>query len=114
MADWHSVPVQSCCKERATAVASHCAAVLLLCRFNTDGIVQCLSCPLSSCLVVVQEESREKVDWWVEQTNMDVEDNVVVVKSAEGGSSIGVMFSQGLSDALEAARQQLLGGAPMV
>lgn len=62
----------------------------------------------------VQGEGQAKVDGWVEETEMDVEGNVVVVKSAEGGSSIGVKFSQGLPDALEAARQLLLGGSPMV
>eukprot|EP00892_Ulva_mutabilis_P002530 jgi/Ulvmu1/12278/UM087_0012.1 len=69
---------------------------------------------LQAATAKLTEEAQAKVDEWVEETGMDVEGNVVVVKPAEGGSSIGVMFSQGMEEALTAARDCLKGGSQMV
>ena len=72
-----------------------------------------LSRGCSDCLRL-QEDAQAKVDQWVADTQMNVDVNVVVVKPAEGGSSLGVTFSHGLKDAVRAARDCLLGGSEMV
>lgn len=50
---------------------------------------------------------QEKVAAWLEETGMDEEAGAVVLKPAEGGSSINVRFAFGMRDALEHARDLL-------
>lgn len=55
----------------------------------------------------MQAVGKEKVATWLEETGMEAEDGAVVLKPAEGGSSINVRFAFGMQDALEHARDLL-------
>ena len=57
--------------------------------------------------VFVQAVGKEKVGVWLEETGMEADVGAVVLKPAEGGSSINVRFAFGIQDALEHARDLL-------
>lgn len=55
----------------------------------------------------MQAVGQEKIDLWLEETGMQADEGAVVLKPAEGGSSINVRFAFGLQDAVEHARDLL-------
>lgn len=61
--------------------------------------------------VTVQGLGQKKVSAWLEESGMHAEDGAVVLKPAEGGSSINVRFAFGIQDAMEHAHDLLANEA---
>lgn len=52
---------------------------------------------------MVQEEARKRLLKWMQDTGLDLDEGVVVVKPADGGSGLGVTAARGVGDTVATA-----------